>query len=349
MAIKFVLNNKTIWDNTDFENILFSDLLDQTDSYLHVRQINNEVVTVGGWRIDVQSTINWNATSEDVIDGYNKLSTKLGLNVNRSFLPFFTADIWNYRSEEEAQKARAYDEPMVLMFLRLCYWYHKCDIISASLKEKHKEIRNKLKVSGALINVIRTSGFDNALSREWIRQAIGVIYELICASVSHHYDHYVSFEKDHDFIFEEVPAEVKTKFPPVDAHYGEEFYPVLNLSLTSRDADLNHVLKEAIKMPEIMDNNLKDAIDRQGAGIVFLNLILENKSSVLTFLSEHEGFELTLEKAIDDSSKLLNDKSYVPLIVSFHAVHCSYTIFACMIPVPISKKNGKSKIDITRL
>jgi hypothetical protein len=62
MAIKFVLNNKTIWDNTDFENILFSDLLDQTDSYLPVRQINNEVVTVGGWRIDVQSTINWNAT-----------------------------------------------------------------------------------------------------------------------------------------------------------------------------------------------------------------------------------------------------------------------------------------------
>jgi len=47
MAIRLVLNNKPIWDNTDFENILFSDLLDQTDSYLPVRQINNEVVTVG--------------------------------------------------------------------------------------------------------------------------------------------------------------------------------------------------------------------------------------------------------------------------------------------------------------
>lgn len=102
-------------------------------------------------------------------------------------------------------------------------------------------------------------------------------------------------------------------------------------------------------MPQIMDNNLKYAIEQQDAGILFLNLILENKSSVLTFLSEHEGIELTLEKATDDSCNLLNNKLYIPLIVSFHAVHCSYTIFASMVPIPIKKENGKSKIDITHL
>jgi hypothetical protein len=70
---------------------------------------------------------------------------------------------------------------------------------------------------------------------------------------------------------------------------------------------------------------------------------------VLTFLSEHEDLELSFEKAIDDGTKLLNDESYVPLIVSFHAVHCSYTIFALMIPIPIKHKNGKSKIDVIHL
>jgi hypothetical protein len=45
---------------------------------------------------------------------------------------------------------------------------------------------------------------------------------------------------------------------------------------------------------------------------------------------------------------LLNNKSYVPL-ASFHAVHCSYTIFARTIPVPIKKENGKCKINITCL
>jgi len=43
----------------------------------------------------LESTINWNTTSKHVIDGYDKLSTKLGLNINSFFLPFFTADIWN--------------------------------------------------------------------------------------------------------------------------------------------------------------------------------------------------------------------------------------------------------------
>ena len=69
MGIRFVLNKKTIWDNTEFEHILFSNLLSQPDNYLPVKQINNEVVSAGGWKIDVQSTIDWNATAKDVIDG----------------------------------------------------------------------------------------------------------------------------------------------------------------------------------------------------------------------------------------------------------------------------------------
>jgi hypothetical protein len=42
----------------------------------------------------------------------------------------------------------------------------------------------------------------------------------------------VSFEKHHDFIFEQVPAEVKTKFPPVDAHYGECSNPARMTSIS---------------------------------------------------------------------------------------------------------------------
>jgi hypothetical protein len=286
------------------------------------------------------------STSRDVTDGYNKLSTKLGLDIKKSFLPFFTADIWNYGPEEEEQKARAYDEPMVIMFLRLCYWYHKCDIIGTSLEKKNKEIRSRLKVSRSLIKLIKTTGFDRVLPREWICQAIAVIYELICAALSHRSHHMVYFEKGRDFIFEHTPVEVKTKFPPIDTTYGEEFYPFLNASLGHPNANLKHVLKEAIKMPEIMDNNLKQAIEQQDARIVFLNIILENYSSVLTVLSELKGFELTLEKAIDDGTKLLSARSFVPVIVSFHAIHCSYTIFAFMIPIPIKNENGKFRIDV---
>jgi hypothetical protein len=57
----------------------------------------------------------------------------------------------------------------------------------------------------------------------------------------------------------------------------------------------------------------------------------------------------SVENANKDGAKVLEDfwqtlsEKYVPLIVSFRAVHCSNTIFARMIPVPI-KKDGKSKI-----
>jgi len=349
MGTRFVLNDKAIWDNVEFEHLLFSESLANPDSYLPVKQIDGGAVSMGGWKIDVQSAIDSIATPLDVIDGYDKLSSKLKLKTHRSFLPFFTADIWNYRPEKAEQEVRAYYEPMIVSFLRLCYWYHKCDIISTSLEKKNKEVRSKLKVWQSLIDLIRTQGLDEPLPREWIRQAIGVIYELSCASLSHRCGHTIYFEKDHDFIFDHTPAEVKTKFPPTDARYGEAFYPMLNASLTDPHADIKGALKEAIKIPEILDNQLKIAIERQGAGIVFLNIILENGSPVLTFLSEREVFELTLEKAIDEGTKLLNDKSHIPLIVCFHAVHCNYTIFALMIPVPVGKENGEHKIDVSRL
>src|SRR5205823_6462061 len=98
--------------------------------------------------------------------------------------------------------------------------------------------------------------------------------------MSHRYGHIIYFEKQHDFIFDHTPAEVKTKFPPTDARYDEAFYPRLNAGLARPDVDIGDALKQAIKIPEILDNQLKVAIERQGAGMVFLNIILENGSPV---------------------------------------------------------------------
>ena len=75
--------------------------------------------------------------------------------------------------------------------------------------------------------------------------------------------------------FLEIPAEVKTKFPPIDAQYGEEFYPSLNAILRHSDVDLKQVLKEAIKMPEIMENDLLLSIQTgQFVGERFVSSIL---------------------------------------------------------------------------
>jgi hypothetical protein len=348
LAYRLRLNDKVIWDNTDFENILVNNLYGQPRNYLPPKCLNDKVISVGGWKIDVQSTIHANATCDDVINGYNELEEKLNLNIKRLFLPFFVFDITNFDLDIDGQKLKAYEEPMIVMFLRLCYWYHKCNIRSG-LGKKNKEIRDKLKISNTLIDLIKTHGFNNSYVREWLRQAIGIIYELICASLSDHYNRKISFEKRHDFILENTQAEVKTIFPPANAEYREDFYPFLNAHMTNPDADLKYIMKEFIKIPKIMDNNLKDAIECQQGRIIFLNIILENRSSALTFLSEYKLHNLTFKNSLDNAIKLLDDKSTVPLIISFHAVHCKYEVFALTIPIPIKKENNQTKIDITRM
>jgi hypothetical protein len=349
LAIILTLNHKRIWDNTEFENILFSDLKYKPSSFLPPKRIDDEVVIIGGWKIDVKSTVDKHATSDDIVKGYDKLSTKLRLNAQRSFVPFISADISDYDPRKEVQKSRAVYEPLVVMFLRLCYWYYKCDGITPTLERKNKEIRNKLKVSNSLMNIIKSRGFDSKLPKEWVRQAIGVIYELICASLSYDYHQLVSFEKRHEFIFEKTPAEVKTKFPPLEARLGEEFYPFLNASLKKQDIDLLNVLRQAIKVPEIMENNVKPAIERQKGEIIFLNLIVETGSTILRFLSEYKRVDLSFQNSINEATKLIFNESNLPLILCFHAVHCEYEIYALTIPIPIRKKNGKTTIDMSKM
>jgi hypothetical protein len=39
------------------------------------------------------------------------------------------------------------------------------------------------------------------------------------------------------------------------------------------------------------------------------------------------------------------DESNLPVILSFHAVHCDYEIHAIAIPIPVKKENGKTVIQ----
>jgi hypothetical protein len=103
--------------------------------------------------------------------------------------------------------------------LRQCYWFHKCSI-RINLEKKKKEIRDKLKVSNNLIDLLKQYGPEQNNVREWIRQAVGVIYQLMCAGFSDQYNKKVSFEKEHDFFLENKPVEVKTIFSPIEVKYA---------------------------------------------------------------------------------------------------------------------------------
>jgi hypothetical protein len=213
----------------------------------------------------------------------------MNLPVCRLFLPFFLIDIRNF-SPQVDRTLNALEEPLVVVFLRLCYWYYKCSI-KYNLEKKNKEIRDKLKVSNDLIDSITNNGLGDSKAKESFRQVVGVIYELMCASLCGLHQT-VSFDKKHDFFLQNNPVEVKTILRPIHTE-SSEFYPYLSKNLQDPNTDLRLVTKNFIKIPKIMENNLQPAVDRQQGAIVFLNLILSNLSSVLTCLTEHTSTDLT--------------------------------------------------------
>jgi hypothetical protein len=233
------------------------------------------------------------------------------------FLPFFRLDKRNFNN-----LPLNVWEPLVVVFLRLCYWYYKCDI-KYNLEKKNKEIRDKLKVSETLIDSITNNGLRDSKAKEWFRQVVGVVYELMCASLCGQHE-IVSFDKKHDFFLQNNPVEVKTIFPPIHTE-SSEFYPYLSNSLQDPNADLRRVMKNFIKIPKIMDNNLQPAIDRQQGAIVFLNIIASNLSSVLTYLSEQTSTDLTIKNSLHDAINMLDDKSNLPLIIMPpNIISCNY-------------------------
>ena len=159
----------------------------------------------------------------------------------------------------------------------------------------------------------------------------------MCASLADMHTRRISFEKKHDFIYGSSPAEVKMIFPPIDPEY-REFYPFLNNKLKNPNINLKQVMQEFIKIPKIMDNNLKKAVEKQKGEIVFLNIILENLSSVLTFFSEYKHLDLTLESSLNEADNLLKGKTIIPVVISFHAIHCNYELFALTLPYKSSFK-----------
>jgi hypothetical protein len=59
---------------------------------------------------------------------------------------------------------------------------------------------------------------------------------------------------------------------------------------------------------------------------------------------------MNFENALEDAMGLLDNHKFVPLVISFHAIHCEYTVFAITIPIPVIIENEtKIKVDLANL
>jgi hypothetical protein len=81
-----------------------------------------EFILLGGWLIDMSSTINRNATYKEIIEGWNLINNKDDRYVlDRIFQIFFKQSVFSAVTDPVSQFSK--QEPLILELLRLSYWY----------------------------------------------------------------------------------------------------------------------------------------------------------------------------------------------------------------------------------
>ncbi len=167
--------------------------------------------------------------------------------------------------------------------------------------------------------------------RGWFRETVNVIYELMSAFLCVINNRNISFVKEHDFVLDEYPAEVKTlsKEPEQDTQVK---YPFLNLKISEANTQTSfqNLMKDLLILPNI-ENHLKAAIIKQKGRLVFLNVILENAPAFLTSISEYKDINLEFSTALENAFYEIKDRTIIPVKISFHAIHETYTIFSITI------------------
>lgn len=244
MVFEFTLNRVVIWNNSkfvrDIKNIVSS------DRYYNPIKINDKIVEIIGWEINVESTIYEAATSESLISNYQITRDNLGFPIQEFARPFiFLHAIQNgkYKDDEESI-GRHLMEPFIVLYLRFCYWYGECTR-HCNMEPKNGEIRKKIKPSRDIINKLSKNDCEDTKVKQWYRETVGVIYELMSARLCIEHGKKVSFTAKHDFELENIAAEVKTLLKEIDQEIGEK-YPMLNEEIKSIDLEKNRSVYDFI-------------------------------------------------------------------------------------------------------
>jgi hypothetical protein len=140
------------------------------------KKINDEIVLINGFKLQVRNLIYPSAASENVIAGWELLNKIIPLKLYSGifFLKSVTDHTTYIRTEGKIQLKILGDElePELLELLRLCYWAYECSIIETNntFEYKLKEIENGLgsKNHEKLVQKFKESCLDYSSSvRKW--------------------------------------------------------------------------------------------------------------------------------------------------------------------------------------
>ena len=134
----FKIGDNIIWDLSNIKDPSVLDALFSSNDLLRPEKIDENHVSFCECIFDVKALIYENATSDDILSSWTIVRNDL--KVDRLVNVFLRDSLYNL------YLTRYFQEPDIILMLRLLYWYYRCHLLQSNDTFKHKisEIKKKL-------------------------------------------------------------------------------------------------------------------------------------------------------------------------------------------------------------
>ncbi len=204
----FEMIKNTIVDDTEFEEIVKkyapNFIMKEIRNSLYPQLINNNYFKCFGYKFNIKSTIFAEATPQELIDGWNNIKdSEESVDIIDSF---FEIELVNYNKILVGKSGFLFS---ILTFLKLCYWFNKCNNIESS-QPKLRKIKQELLAKSQVLRQFEKSSealqeYDNLTTF-----TTDAYSELMFAALCNMTGNVISFQKNKDFIINQIDAEVKS-------------------------------------------------------------------------------------------------------------------------------------------
>ena len=314
---------------SEIENGILNFKLKDSDVVPNI--VDSELVSIGGWKINVVSTIDSKATAQKVAKSWDLLREILP--IDRLLIPFLYSNGIYYALFQYSAA-----QPPWVDLLRLSYWYQECvELEPQSFCFKQTEIRRQIKKP--LKNTEETleaHGRNFPSSMEQLRGRISSYASELCmASLANRCGRVVSFHKEHDFLLAELPCEIKSlySYPTIERQHnkiakmdvpgqvlGDKVNPFVEFWKFVFSKKALEKMNEAYK---------------QGGKIIFLDITHTFASFFLYMMFNNEAYDLTFCKALDNAVNITGNKDKLPILATCSITSYEHIMPAVIIPMPI--------------
>jgi hypothetical protein len=336
------LDENIIVDNTGFIEIVNKHdpnfIMKEIRDSLYPQLINNNYFKCFGYKFNIKSTIFAEAIPQELIKGWNNIiDSEQSVDIIDSF---FELELFNYKNILAGMSGFLFP---ILNLLKLCYWYNKCNNNLGSQSKLRKIKQELLAKSQVLSHFERSSEalqeYDNL-----INFTSDAYSELMFATLCKINGYTISFEKNKDFIVNQIDAEVKSFHdkPTVQNMklYNNMYYRELPDGFTLHNLKIE--MTNQIKRNKF-EEHLKKAI-RQGK-IIFFNITEAYYCHFVSMFLEQNNLRKNFDEILKIALSLTNRKDTVPVIIVLENTGEIHFISFIIFNAPIKNNGQFSEVD----